>query len=85
MNPNKTIIGELRKKYSLKSNVPIDKLSKIMTPDDHKKFMEAITFPNGKPSENAKNVPDHLREVPNDSLDGLRYLFRDRNFTKGEK
>jgi hypothetical protein len=53
-----------------------------MTPRDHHDFMEAITFPNGKPSENVKNVPDHLKKVSNENLNNLRHLFRNTNFTK---
>lgn len=46
----KSIIGQLRKKYGLKDNTPIHKVEQAMTPKDWKAFSEALTFPNGKPS-----------------------------------
>ena len=50
----KSIIGQLRKKYGLKDNTPIDKVEIAMTPKDWKAFSEALTFPNGKPSQRGK-------------------------------
>ena len=79
---SRNTITKLRKKYSLKTNTPFEKLPKVMTPTDYKDYMKATMYPNGKPSENVKNVPDHLREVTNENLDNLKYLFRNRNFTK---
>jgi hypothetical protein len=78
----KNTIKRLRTKYQLKADTPFDKLPRLMTPRDHHDFMEAITFPNGKPSENVKNVPDHLKKVSNENLNNLRHLFRNTNFTK---
>lgn len=51
---HKSIIGQLRKKYGLKDNTPIDKVEIAMTPKDWKDFSEALTFPNGKPSQRGK-------------------------------
>tara|TARA_R110000824_G_scaffold41168_1_gene122708 strand:- start:420 stop:623 length:204 start_codon:yes stop_codon:yes gene_type:complete len=51
----KNITTRLRKKYELKADTPFEKLSKIMTPTDHKDFIQAIKFPNGKP-----NKPDQF-------------------------
>ena len=51
---HKSIIGQLRKKYGLKDNTPIDKVEIAMTPKDWKAFSEALTFPNGKPSQRGK-------------------------------
>ena len=48
---HKSIIGQLRKKYGLKDNTPIDKVEITMTPEDWQAFSEALTFPNGKPSQ----------------------------------
>ena len=48
---HKSVIGQLRKKYGLKDNTPIDKVEIAMTPKDWKDFSEALTFPNGKPSQ----------------------------------
>lgn len=48
---NKSIIGQLRKKYGLKDNTPIHKVEIAMTPEDWKEFSEALTFPNGKPTD----------------------------------
>ena len=50
----KSIIGQLRKKYGLKDNTPIDKVEIAMTPKDWQAFSEALTFPNGKPSQRGK-------------------------------
>ena len=50
----KSIIGQLRKKYGLKDNTPIDKVEIAMTPKDWKAFSMALTFPNGKPSQRGK-------------------------------
>ena len=50
----KSIIGQLRKKYGLKDNTPIDKVEIAMTPKDWKAFSEALTFPNGKPTQRGK-------------------------------
>ena len=47
---HKSIIGQLRKKYGLKDNTPIHKVEIAMTPKDWKDFSEALTFPNGKPT-----------------------------------
>lgn len=47
----KSIIGKMRRKYGLKDNVDLKKAEIAMTPDDWKIFSEALTFPNGKPSE----------------------------------
>ena len=47
---NKSIIGQLRKKYGLKDNTPIHKVEIAMTPEDWKAFSTALTFPNGKPT-----------------------------------
>ncbi len=47
---HKSIIGQLRKKYGLKDNTPIHKVEQIMTPKHWKAFSEALTFPNGKPT-----------------------------------
>lgn len=44
------ILGRMRKKYGLKDNVDPKKAEIAMTPDDWKIFSEALTFPNGKPS-----------------------------------
>ena len=51
---HKSIIGQLRKKYGLKDNTPIDKVEIAMTPKDWQAFSEALTFPNGKPSQKGK-------------------------------
>jgi len=51
---SKSIIGQLRKKYGLKDNTPIDKVEIAMTPEDWKDFSEALTFPNGKPTQRGK-------------------------------
>jgi len=51
---HKSIIGQLRKKYGLKDNTPIDKVEIAMTPEDWKAFSMALTFPNGKPSQRGK-------------------------------
>ncbi len=51
---HKSVIGQLRKKYGLKDNTPIDKVEIAMTPKDWKDFSEALTFPNGKPSQKGK-------------------------------
>ena len=51
---HKSIIGQLRKKYGLKDNVDPKKAEIAMTPDDWKIFSEALTFPNGKPSQRGK-------------------------------
>ena len=48
---HKSVIGQLRKKYNLKDNTPIHKVETAMSPEDWKKFSEALTFPNGKPSQ----------------------------------
>ena len=50
----KSIIGQLRKKYGLKDNTPIDNVEIAMTPKDWQAFSEALTFPNGKPSQRGK-------------------------------
>ena len=47
---HKSVIGQLRKKYGLKDNTPIDKVEIAMTPKDWQAFSEALTFPNGKPT-----------------------------------
>jgi len=51
---HKSIIGQLRKKYGLKDNTPIHKVEQTMTPKDWQAFSEALTFPNGKPSQKGK-------------------------------
>ena len=51
---HRSIIGQLRKKYGLKDNTPIDKVEIAMTPKDWQAFSEALTFPNGKPSQRGK-------------------------------
>jgi len=51
---HRSIIGQLRKKYGLKDNTPIDKVEIAMSPKDWKDFSEALTFPNGKPSQRGK-------------------------------
>ena len=51
---NKSIISQLRKKYGLKDNTPIDKVEIAMTPKDWKAFSMALTFPNGKPTQRGK-------------------------------
>ena len=51
---HRSIIGQLRKKYGLKDNTPIDKVEIAMTPKDWKAFSMALTFPNGKPSQRGK-------------------------------
>ena len=51
---HKSIIGQLRKKYGLKDNTPIHKVEIAMSPKDWKDFSEALTFPNGKPSQRGK-------------------------------
>jgi hypothetical protein len=48
---HKSVIGKMRRKYGLKDNVDLKKAEIAMTPDDWKIFSEALTFPNGKPSE----------------------------------
>jgi hypothetical protein len=47
---HRSVIGQMRKKYGLKDNVDPKKAKIAMTPDDWKIFIEALTFPNGKPS-----------------------------------
>ena len=51
---HKSIIGQLRKKYGLKDNTPIDKVEIAMTPKDWQAFSMALTFPNGKPTQRGK-------------------------------
>jgi len=51
---HKSIIGQLRKKYGLKDNTPIHKVEIAMSPKDWKDFSEALTFPNGKPTQRGK-------------------------------
>ena len=51
---HKSVIGQLRKKYGLKDNTPIDKVEIAMTPKDWQAFSMALTFPNGKPSQRGK-------------------------------
>ena len=51
---HKSVIGQLRKKYGLKDNTPIHKVEQIMTPEDWQAFSEALTFPNGKPTQRGK-------------------------------
>ena len=51
---HKSVIGQLRKKYGLKDNTPIHKVEQIMTPKDWQAFSEALTFPNGKPTQRGK-------------------------------
>ena len=51
---HKSVIGQLRKKYNLKDNTPIHKVEIAMSPKDWKKFSEALTFPNGKPTQRGK-------------------------------
>lgn len=51
---SKSIIGQLRKKYGLKDNTPIHKVEIAMSPKDWKEFSEALTFPNGKPTQRGK-------------------------------
>jgi hypothetical protein len=51
---HKSIIGQLRKKYGLKDNTPIHKVEIAMSPKDWKDFSEALTFPNGKPTNRGK-------------------------------
>ena len=51
---HKSIIGQLRKKYGLKDNTPIHKVEIAMSPKDWKDFREALTFPNGKPTQRGK-------------------------------
>ncbi len=51
---HRSIIGQLRKKYGLKDNTPIDKVEIAMTPKDWKAFSMALTFPNGKPTQRGK-------------------------------
>ena len=51
---HKSIIGQLRKKYGLKDNTPIHKVEIAMTPKDWQDFSEALTFPNGKPTNRGK-------------------------------
>ena len=48
---HKSVIGQLRKKYGLKDNTPIHKVEIAMSPEDWQAFSEALTFPNGKPSQ----------------------------------
>tara|TARA_R110000765_G_scaffold60885_3_gene117738 strand:+ start:277 stop:543 length:267 start_codon:yes stop_codon:yes gene_type:complete len=72
----------LENKYGLKPDTTIPDLQNIMSPMDYKLYSDCIAYPKGKPSENVKNVPDHLRKVSNENLDNLRYLFRNTNFTK---
>ena len=43
------------KKYELKGQTPFAKLPKIMTPTDHKDFIQAIKYPKGK-----TNNPDQF-------------------------
>lgn len=47
---HKSILGKMRKKYGLKDNIDPKKAKIAMTPGDWKIFSEALTFPNGKPS-----------------------------------
>ena len=68
----KNTIKRLRTKYQLKADTPFDKLPRLMTPRDHHDFMEAITFPHGKP------LPIHLKEVPSSRLNELIELFKPR-------
>lgn len=51
---HKSVIGQLRKKYGLKDNTPVHKVEQIMTPRDWQAFSEALTFPNGKPTQRGK-------------------------------
>ena len=51
---HKSVIGQLRKKYGLKDNTPIHKVEQIMTPKDWQVFSDALTFPNGKPTQREK-------------------------------
>ena len=52
---HKSIIGQLRKKYGLKDNTPIDdKVEIAMTAEDWQAFSMALTFPNGKPTNRSK-------------------------------
>ena len=51
---HKSVIGKMRRKYGLKDNTPIHKVEIAMTPKDWKDFSEALTFPNGKPSQRGK-------------------------------
>ena len=52
---HKSIIGQLRKKYGLKDNTPIDdKVEIAMTAEDWQAFSMALTFPNGKPTQRGK-------------------------------
>ena len=48
---HKSVISRLRKKYGLKDNTPIHKVEIAMSPEDWQAFSEALTFPNGKPSQ----------------------------------
>ena len=48
---SRNTITKLRKKYSLKTYTPFEKLPKVMTPTDYKDYMKATMYPNGKPSE----------------------------------
>ena len=48
---HKSVISRLRKKYGLKDNTPVHKVEQIMTLEDWQAFSEALTFPNGKPSQ----------------------------------
>ena len=51
----KNTITRLRQKYQLKIKTPFAKLPKIMTPTDHKDFIQAIKYPKGK-----TNNPDQF-------------------------
>ena len=51
---HKSIIGQLRKKYGLKDDTPIHKVEIAMSPKDWQDFSEALTFPNGKPTNRGK-------------------------------
>ncbi len=48
---HKSVIGQLRKKYNLKDNTPIHKVEIEMPQESWEIFKEALTFPNGKPSQ----------------------------------
>lgn len=47
---HRSIIGQIRKKYGLKDDIDPKKVKKIVTPEDWEIFINALTFPNGKPT-----------------------------------
>mgnify|MGYP001315238633 CR=1 FL=1 len=51
---HRSIIGQIRKKYGLKDDIDPKKVKEIVTPEDWGIFINALTFPNGKPTNRGK-------------------------------